>query len=245
MTELAYGPGAMDPRAPGRIAYTRVLLHGHRTSGVANAPNVHVSERLPVPCVITEMAWTQTAISGVDRTYAFNLYISNNQSLDTDEVSCGKRISGHRDVGTSPPDLGNTSEYDLATNSTAHVIRLPLWVPVYDSPSYIKTKAIQTILAACRFWIYFTVGLLESTPLLPGEGIIPRGTPEDPTCVRICGWEPGTQPTGPAPAPAPTPTPPAPPTGPAIDPFQEPINIVCPINPENPLHSSALLCEVE
>jgi hypothetical protein len=244
MVSIIGAPPPLGISGPGGISTTRVIFLYHETSPPAGTENVQVSEKLPVPCVILHWECFQdTAAAGIIN-WTMSLYVSNNDSLSTNAAALGTRITSHRDAGSSPPDIDVARAGDLAFPFVGSYVRLPLWIPVYESPSYIKTLGWQVAAANMAFTNVFVIGLLESGAQSPGAGIIPRGTPEEPACVRICGWDPGVIPPGPPPPPPPPPPEPGPAPGPPFDPLQHPLPTMCPINPEQPLQSASQLCEV-
>ena len=237
----------LPPRggAPGEphIISTRLIFMAHKSAGVAGAINVQVSAQLPTPCVINGFSWTASTQSAATRTHTAALYLSNNDSLLYDDNTLGERLTSHRDAGTIPPDPDAPNPLEIGKAFPDTEVWVPLWVPVYQSPTFIKSAARQSALGAIVYWFMFSIALLDKAPIEPGVDITPRGTPDQPVCVNICGITPGAIPgVQPAPAPpTPAPTPPTP--APALDPLQLPLPAPCPINPETPLQSASRLCE--
>jgi hypothetical protein len=249
---IPFGPGAPVRPVPGgrpgdpqaTIVGSRVIAIRHRVLAGLQDPNVQVSNKLPVPCVISFMTWFQSAVSTQTVPGAADVYVANNDDLTYNPATLGLRLTDHRLAGASPPDLLTDSQLTLVAHDLDTHLHVPLWHPVSASPSYIKTVAQREQAFDIAFWFYFTILILDRPWTQPGLDILPRGVEEDPVCVRICEPIPGFPPTPIPPGPPPPPPGPPVPEGFPEDPFAEPLPGPCPVDPEFPMASLADACDV-
>lgn len=230
-------PGAAPPPV---IVRTHVLAIQLQTN--ASTRHAQSSAKLPYPGIIRQVTIAQ-ALPDSAGNWKLDLKITTAQIAGAAVEVPGRSIFDFQRSGTVSPDL--TSDRDdpfvgIVNQAPTH---LAVHIPVTEPNLFLTATSLPGSATLARW--YITVSVDE---LIGGEDssgappIIPRGTPEEPVCVRICDGAPPPKPPPPNGPPAPPPPPPPPGAGP--DAAAEPLPPPCDIDPLTPLDAALLTCQV-
>lgn len=219
---------------------TRIVVHRHR-NGVINSTTVAVSAELPYPSVITQLVISSNAAGGDSSPAFFDLYLSDDSGTGNAPIT-GTKLTDHVLAGSVNPDVTGDDPLALPIFHSASETNMPaidVWIPVPKNGMRLKT-VVHQITAATSVNVIVAVCTLYDGPTFDAStAIIPRGTPEEPVCVKICGAAPPIE--QPPIAPPPGPPPPPAPSGPDI--LAEPLPPPCDISVEAPLTSASATCD--
>jgi hypothetical protein len=201
------------------------------------------SGNLPYPAVLRQVTmWGAQVGTGGAQTVIYA-----DLTNDTGDRASGLPPEDYDVFGTWPlngtGDFLNDDGGGYVVENTTAPVSFDTWLPVPGADFRLRVMLKQNTAINPRVTLSFTFWKLRTAIPDPGEGIVPRGTPDEPVCVRICGAE-GPQPPTPPPPPPPSGPPVAPPPGggggydPTTPPFPEP----CSVDPFNPWNATALPC---
>lgn len=205
-----------------------------------------VSNKLPYPSVITNIKiWGNTVATGLaDTLILCEVTEDNGQRPGALPAQPGDLFAYHPLQGTFDATNDDGIGFDVFNTTQSH--DFDVWYPL-PSPNWrLRTTIVQATAITPRIQVAYTIKRLRSIVQQPGEGIIPRGTPEDPLCVKLCdpiiiGPGPGAGGGGPV---APPPPPPPSSAG-ALDPAQLPLPDAGEIDPYNPDNELAFQCALD
>lgn len=223
-----------------QVIGTRVVALRHRINLGAPGLTVHVSPVLPYPGIIREIAYFLNVGNADSAIAAVDFYLSADASTAPSPIT-GDRLTYHELAGASPPDLTNDAPEALMAPTTGHeIMYLPMHVAIAGQGRRLKTALRQTTLTGAQLHVWVIVDLLDKPEPVGAEEIVPRGTPEEPVCVRIC--PPEAPPPPPPPPPPPTPPGPPPPVPGEVDVLALPLPLPSDIEPAEPLVAGATVC---
>jgi hypothetical protein len=215
-----------------QIAFVRQVLGNNSVVGVSRA--------LPYPSRIRGWAIIQTGVVGTGSP-CFALLLADDNDTTGVENTTGRHLTQRAASFTGGLALSADSGFGFPRPGEANPGFFPLYETVTRPNQFLKLVADNQSAGAINFYVVAWLELLSTPEDEPEAVILPRGTEEEPVCVRICG-DTGPQPPTPPP-PAPPPPGPPPPTGPGPDdPLAEPLPGPCPIDPTAPLQSALDAC---
>lgn len=148
--------------------------------------------------------------------------------------------------GTINPG-GTTATFFTGGDTALPIVAAAGTVDIFYPDYYIQdTGQMLTMTVRKSAVSVFNIGALIfvevlDAPLGPDQPIIPRGTEEEPVCVRICGQPP--PPPTPDPGPQPPPPPPPPPPPALRDVLEEPLPPGSSIDVLFPIESAGRVCD--
>jgi hypothetical protein len=220
---------------------SRIITMRHRTTGGAGVVVVKISPTLPYPAVLRRVSYWQSAPAPDSLILAARLLLAADDSTATANIT-GADIFQHKTVGTSPPDVSVEIQGPLSIPATNLVLTFDVNVPVPNNAHFLKSVLLTSTATGGQAWWWCTFDLLDAPDAVPGADIRPRGTADEPLCVRICdGSAPPNIPPN-APGAPETPTPPV--TTGAADILANPLPAASDVPPAAPLAAASALCEV-
>lgn len=209
-----------------------IIAHRHRINLGAAGSTVKATTELPYPATIVEIHYQMTAASANNVILAWDLFLANDQGT-TETPLTGRKLSSYNRAGATPPDPAVDMSEALSTFVPEQLYTFRTHIPVPGPEHFLKTRLAQNTATGGQLWCWFTLELLNEPEGDPSTDIRPRGTEEEPVCVRLCPPE--------APPPVAPPTPPEEPLAEELrrrrltDPLADPLPPPCDVNPEEPL----------
>lgn len=232
------------PPSPFEFVGSLTLVCRIQRTGIGVASKV--SNKIPYPSVITNIKiWGNTVATGLADTLVLcEVTEDNGQRAGALPAQPGDLFGYYPLQGTFDATNDDGLGYDVFNTTQSHDFDVFYVLP---GPNWrIRTTLVQATAITPRVQVSYTIKRLRSLIEQPGQGIIPRGTPEDPVCVKLCDpiiVQP--PPGGGGGGPVAPPPPPPPSSGAGLDPAQLPLPDAGEIDPLNPDNELAFVCSVD
>lgn len=202
-----------------------------------------LSDPLPYPATIAGFTYIYARTVGAVFIGSGNLHLIRSDSPDYDPQATVIPLTERRIAGTVPPDMSvNDSALPLIPTDSRFSPYFPVSIEL-PSPGWRLLLTFRHVAAGIDdIMVWVTVNTHTIGAGTPDQRIFPRGTEQEPVCVRVC--PPDGPPIGPpTPGPPFPPPPEPPPTGPP-DILDPPLPPPTDVTANAPLASMSVICEL-